>query len=297
MFLDPPIEKLPFFLQKKILDYRPKFQKIINYNILKKHFNRKYCKICGEYIDKSGLIDKLDDNLFLVKHLHLKNQKYFKYDNKDIYYITNANCIHIFFIYKNVMSFSDYLIYKQIRFNFKIIYKKKHLKYFFNFKNILLNKNHKLDLKINLIDINVFKNTNLYIEKDFFKLFPYFNMNDYKHNRYIYMNKISMSYSLIHQIYRLLELNISLYKYFFPIFLLNDFLNILLFHCQEQNYIMNYDKIPLYFYIFLIEKNYMFFEYIDNELLNLLSKKFPNHLIKLLKKDINYSFYIEICHL
>jgi hypothetical protein len=88
------------------------------------------------------------------------------------------------------MYFEEYEMLKKIRYRFKIIYKKKYLKYFYNFKNVIDNLNYKLKLKVNLIDINIFKNTELYFEENFIHIFPFIKKEEIKFNHLIQINKI-----------------------------------------------------------------------------------------------------------
>jgi len=51
MSLSPPIHELPFLLQREIMEFRPRLPSNTRIHFLTRHFNNRYCSVCGEYID------------------------------------------------------------------------------------------------------------------------------------------------------------------------------------------------------------------------------------------------------
>lgn len=287
MNLDPNIKNLPFFLMIHIFSFNPRLKQIPNYNIIKNHLRKKYCHVCGEYIDIHNI-------KYYPKHIHLKYQKLYKYKNTDIYCIQRASPINILFLVSNQMPFEEFQYLKKIKYKFKIIYKKKHLKYIYNFKNILDHKNYKLDLFVNLVDLNVFKNYEFFFENDFKFIFPFLSNDKLNHYNVIELSKIQQSYSLCHQINEILNLNFNFLLYIYLILLVDYYKFILLQYLMKHDYILNFDKIPLSIYVSLIEFDYKYIEYIDCNILKKCIQNYTFKFIQLLKKNINYFFYLDI---
>jgi len=289
MNLSPNVDRLPFFLIQKILDYQPRLKKIPNYNIIRYHLQKKYCKVCGEYID-------IESKKYSPRHIHLKYQLHYKYNKFDTYYIDYANPIHLFFFFRNEIEYSEYELLKKKKYMFKIIYKKKHINLFYSLRNILQNKHHKAVLQMNLIDLNLFKNREFFFEKDFLYLFPYLNKSDIKYNKMIFLKKSTNIFSLEHQVFETLNHNFEFFIFIYKIFYIDTYKDLLLYFLQNSNhqFDIKFNTIPSYFYISLLEYNYLFFEYCSDIILQKCILLYPSRMITLISKDIHYLFYIDL---
>jgi len=159
MNLNFPIENLPFSLQKYILDYKPKLPKLEQISLLRKHFNKRYCPRCGEYMD---FIQKRQYSDF-PKHLHRGRAKYNgRYKYKCFYPNIFLNLTSL---KQNSLSLS---IYNTIHRNdetipIKIFCRIHSPQYFYNMRLFLQKKTKYILQMVNLFNINLFKNTECYI--------------------------------------------------------------------------------------------------------------------------------------
>jgi hypothetical protein len=284
MNLEPCLDSLPFPIILHILSFNPRLKKIPKYYIIRKHLNKKYCKFCGEYIE-------IFHHKFYARHFHFKFQKLFRYSNQDLYKIVTANPLHFIFTIKNDISYETYTTFESVSFNIKLVYKKKHLNYFYNFQDVLKNEKDTLNTMVNLIDLNIFKNRDIYFIHDFSFLFPTFQLDFYQN---LFLPSMNQHFSLEHQIIQILEFKYECFTYIYPIFYLDRFKKVLLdYLIQNKNKRIGFN-LPLYFYFNLIEYNYLFIEYICFDIIQKCLKHYNIKFVSLLEKHIYYSFYITI---
>jgi len=168
MSFNLPIENLPFVIQREIMDHSPRLPNNIHIKKLSKHISNRYCNTCGEYIDLKYINKKYP------VHIHYGKKKFVinKYKYIGIYPI---NFLSLKDLKMNAMSLSCYnILLMNDRIPIKIYFLKESIDYFFNFKKYVNGKTRKLIQMINLVNINIFKNPNYYIFRDF-----NFNYNNY----------------------------------------------------------------------------------------------------------------------
>jgi hypothetical protein len=275
MQLNYPIENLPFDIQMKILSYKPRLSKINASKMLKliQHFEKRYCKICGEYIDYP-----IKNNDYTPKHLHTRN--FLKYSKKYNFHIINP-IPHISFQKFNkinCVSVSCYniLLYRNSNQYLKLVMRINSPLYFFNFKR-MLNSNRKIKLLqfINLYCLNIFMNQHSYLIEDFEKNYKLNNVHHYNRIQtdYCIYDKLSYLFSLKSIFYNIslynteyIDLYINEYNYDFEI--LKYFL---LYNPKKTiNYLLNHQKTFLPVFLDIIDFDHTMIEYIPEKILKKL---------------------------
>lgn len=175
MNFDPPIENLPFTLQRHILGFRPRLPRLRGFHLLRNHFKDRYCAVCGEYLDYIPCVQ----NSGYPLHLHPKQKKY-RFTMNKYYCFYPTPFLHLRNI-PNLHSVSvrvyHTLNYDSNRLPFKIFCRIQSPHYFFSMRYFLNQKKKYLLPMINLLNINIFKNPCSYLALHFPEDTDYLNTN------------------------------------------------------------------------------------------------------------------------
>jgi len=182
-----------------------------------------------------------------------------------------------------------------------VVYKQKYIRYFYRFQEVLMKQSHQCELRVNLVDMNCFKNMNFFFMEDFLYLFPYLQNDSFSRYRYVRVPKIVQSFSLEHQIIQILYRNFEFLLYIYRVFIVDScklsLLRYLFRECYSPPTIikrLNFTYLPLNFYIQLIEYDHSFIMFIDKDILQMCVQEFHLRIIRCLKRDINYFFLFDI---
>lgn len=292
-YLYPLQNRIPFSILQHILSYRPNYTTIPRYDLLQKHLRTKYCPTCGEYID-------LHNPKYRTRHVHLRYRRYYKYDSTSSYHTSPLSPFHVQLHLPNDISHEEYKRLQKQTYSAWVVYKKKHNKYFYNFKKMLHSQSRTCELRVNTLDMNCFKNIHFYLMEDFFYLFPHMKPRwtlMSSHKIFKISSSFDQSFSMEHQIIRLLQsshFHFLLYNY--RIFFLFDTCKQALLQCllSSHGYSLQFMELPVYFYVQLIKYSYEFIPHIHDSILQLCVSHYPLDMIQCVKRDIHYSFFMNV---
>lgn len=153
--MDPCIESLPFVIQRRIMDFRPKLYKIENFHIVLEHLANRYCEKCGEYIDLQYKLNKK-----YPVHSHYRERRFIP---KKYKYLSIYPSIHLHFNYELRKIHSLYIYsYRNLStidtIYSKVLFLKKQVEYLFNFKKLINGRQRRCIPIYNIYNINIFKN-------------------------------------------------------------------------------------------------------------------------------------------
>lgn len=170
--MEPDIERMPFIIQRQIMDFKPRLFPIHNYATLRKHLSKRYCQTCGEYIDLVHHINKP-----YPRHIHRGRKKF---QPKRYKYLSVFPSIHFHLNHELIKTYSC-VIYSYFNMTtegmtlpFKILFLKKQVEYLYNLKKMVNNEYKKCVPMYNIQNINIFHNPD-FIWIDHPELFGYFN--------------------------------------------------------------------------------------------------------------------------
>lgn len=163
------LERLPFVLQKEIMEYAPRLEIFPNTKLLRKHFEKKYCKECGEYIDLYHHRQRKPP-----QHFHYKKKK-FKYEFRSWIYRYEKLCFYLHFwkhkkthslpynVYTSLLNQTDLNL--SIEKKYRIVYRQKSIRFFYDLRDLITNKTNCLTVKINTIDMNIYTNPDIFLKE------------------------------------------------------------------------------------------------------------------------------------
>jgi hypothetical protein len=165
--LDPLITELPFIMQMKIMEYRPRLFKLSEkvLQVMEKHLNTRYCNICGEYIDCIRYRNRKPPF-----HVHPSNKNlYARYTPKKKQYQYINPTIEDLFLHErplHTVSTLKYTLhssyqYDQLPVRFK--YRVHGPRYFFNFTRLINYRSRVMILSNDPRHKNVFENPEVYV--------------------------------------------------------------------------------------------------------------------------------------
>lgn len=154
--MEPDIERMPFIIQRHIMDYRPRLLPIKNYRVLRKHLSHRYCASCGEYID---LLHQLDRPFPRHVHRGMKKFRPRRYKYLSVFPSMHLHLNHelvkthgcVIYVYWNYTN-------EGLTLPFKILFLKKQVEYFYSFKKLIHDEYKKCVPMYNIHNINVFHN-------------------------------------------------------------------------------------------------------------------------------------------
>ena len=165
------LDRLPFVLQKEIMEYAPRLELFSNTTQLKEHFEEKYCAECGEYIDLYHPEGATRRNP--PRHFHYKKKK-FKYEFRSWIYRYEKLCFHLHLTTNRThcLPYSVYCLFlNHVDFDFsihtkyRIAYRQKGVRFFYDLRDMISNKSKTASLKVNTIDMNIYTNPDIFIKE------------------------------------------------------------------------------------------------------------------------------------
>lgn len=176
MFLST-LFKLPFHLQIKIMSFHPRLPRFNRSFVIIAHLSRKYCKKCGEYIER-------------LKHAHEPLARYKKKEYK--YMSVNLTLtINLYYIKKTCYSIplKTYLALLENcieRLPFRAVFLKTGIQNFYSFKNFCNFKSKRIIPMIDICQLNLFRNPNTFTIVEFVKNNPEFTLSQVWNSRCLF---------------------------------------------------------------------------------------------------------------
>lgn len=156
---------LPFVIVRMIMDYTPFLTIPPHFEWIRKHLDKKYCHVCGEYIDVDHHSLQEDD----PKHIHYKHYKH-RYESKKwiYYYDRPVLFLHFWKLRGNSIS---YLMYErfmgsrdmQLEGDLRFVYRQKGIRYFYNLKRVIEGQLDRPSRRVNILDMNIYWNPDAYL--------------------------------------------------------------------------------------------------------------------------------------
>jgi hypothetical protein len=165
MNLSPPIHELPFILQREIMEFRPRLPSNMRIRFLARHFNNRYCSVCGEYIDMFRY-----KNRKLPFHIHPSSCKVrirYKGPVKRVYSIVFPTLYNLLppIHSHHTISNTQYMMQSQydVELPVRLMCRIRGPRCFYNFKTFVNGRSRSFKLCRDPRSFNIFENPEIYV--------------------------------------------------------------------------------------------------------------------------------------
>jgi len=211
-------DDLPFVIERMIMDYTPFLTVPPHFKWIRTHLDKKYCHVCGEYIDVDHHTYPDEDPI----HIHYKHYRH-RYESKKwiYYYDRPVIFLHFWKLRGNSMS---YIMYErlmgsrhmQLEGDLRFVYRQRGVRYFHNMKRMIDGQSNRPSRRVNTLDMNIYWNPDSYLTDEDMMI-----SYRYSESKVVLFEDVSSRFhkdNIKKMIRRLLQINMN-YLYLFTTYL------------------------------------------------------------------------------